>query len=84
MRGTASMPRYDAAEICEVAFSYGLRHCPTFASTPGEVSGSLRPWVLRGNPVTEIEQGAAARPASAPQSQINNHPARRRQGSALG
>ena len=40
-RGTASMPRYDAAEICEVTFSFGLRHCPTFASTPGEVSDRL-------------------------------------------
>jgi hypothetical protein len=28
-------------------------------------------------------EGAAARPASAPQSQINNHPARRRQGSTF-
>ena len=25
-RGTASMPRYDAAETCGVTFSYGLRH----------------------------------------------------------
>ena len=42
MCGTASMPRYDAAEICGVAFSSGLRHRPTFASTPGEASGRLR------------------------------------------